>query len=223
VSDFWGRVLIGNKSVARSITEKDRPILNYLQDIKLELHADGFGFTLNFDWEVNHYFDHTTLTKSFFMSRPNVIEKCVGTEITWKQGCDPTHVKKTKKKNKKKVTVHEKIPSFFDIFQTLNFNKEEEAEKEAKEDDSEDGDDTAQKMDEDMDLGNEIKDNIIPLALEIYLGVVEIGESDDEEDDEDDDDMDDMPKMPIGLKMPKGMGGGKGGKGGKGPKPEDCK
>jgi len=116
VSDFWGRVLIGNKSIARQITEKDRPILNYLMDIKLKLHDDDFGFSLTFDWEQNHYFTETVLTKSYFMSRPNVIEKCIGTEISWKAGCDPTHIKKTKKKNKKKVTVHEKVDSWFDLF-----------------------------------------------------------------------------------------------------------
>lgn len=98
VNDFWGRVLIGNKTIARQVSEKDRPILNYLQDIKLDLHDDDFGFKLTFEWEKNHYFDQTVLTKAYFMSRPNVIEKCVGTEITWKQGCDPTHIKKTKKK-----------------------------------------------------------------------------------------------------------------------------
>jgi len=79
-------------------------------------------------------------------------------------------------------------------------------------------------MDEDMDLGNEIKDNIIPLALEIYLGVVDVGDSDEDEDDDSDMDEDDMPKLPKGMKLPKGLkAGGKGGKGGKGPKPEDCK
>lgn len=61
-------------------------------------------------------------------------------------------------------------------------------------------------MDEDLDLGTEIKDNVIPLALELYLGIVEL-DSDDE--DEDDDSDGDMPKMPKG---------GKGGKKGK----EDC-
>ncbi len=44
-------------------------------------------------------------------------------------------------------------------------------------------------MDEDFDLGNEFKDQLIPLALEYYLEVIE---DDDEEgdDDEDDDDND---------------------------------
>lgn len=62
-------------------------------------------------------------------------------------------------------------------------------------------------MDEDLDLGTEIKDNVIPLVLELYLGIVELdSDGDDDEDDSDED----MPKMPKG---------GKGGKKGK----EDCK
>ena len=41
--------------------------------------------------------------------------------------------------------------------------------------------DVAELMDEDFDLGNEFKDQLIPLALEYYLEVIE-------EDEEDDDD-----------------------------------
>jgi hypothetical protein len=62
-------------------------------------------------------------------------------------------------------------------------------------------------MDEDLDLGTEIKDNVLPLILELYLGIVELGDSEDEGDDDDSDD--DAPK-------PKGAKGGKKGK-------EDCK
>ena len=42
-------------------------------------------------------------------------------------------------------------------------------------------------MDEDFDLGNDFKDDLIPLALEYYLGVIE-QESEDDDDDGDDDD-----------------------------------
>ena len=85
--------------------------------------------------------------------------------------------------------------------------------------DDEEEDEQAEKMDDDMELGNEIKDNIIPLALEIYLGVVELGESEDEDGDDDDDDDDDMPKMPKGMKLPKNFKPGAKGA----PNPEDCK
>lgn len=46
--------------------------------------------------------------------------------------------------------------------------------------------DVAELMDEDYDLGNEFKDQLIPLALEYYLEVIE--EDEEDEDDEDDDD-----------------------------------
>jgi hypothetical protein len=48
------------------------------------LHEEDFGFTLTFEFEENQYFEGTVLTKKFEMSKPNVIEKCTGTEIKWK-------------------------------------------------------------------------------------------------------------------------------------------
>lgn len=127
--------MCANKSVERSISDRDKPILAYLQDVQLDLHENDFGFTLTFEFENNQYFEGNVLTKKYEMSKPNVIEKCVGTEIKWKQGCDPTHIKKTKKKNKKKVTVNQKVKSFFDLFQTIDI---EDKEKEG-EDDEEEG------------------------------------------------------------------------------------
>ena len=53
-------------------------------------------------------------------------------------------------------------------------------------------------MDHDFDMGNDIKDDIIPLALEYYLGVVQQEEDDDDDDSDgdgpDDDSDDDKPK-----------------------------
>jgi len=50
-------------------------------------------------------------------------------------------------------------------------------------------------MDQDFELGNTIKDDLIPLALEYYLGVIEQPDSEDEDDEEgDDDDSDEAPK-----------------------------
>jgi len=64
------------------------------------------------------------MTKKYVMSKPNVIEKCIGCDIKWKQGCDPTHVKKTKKKKGKKVTTNQKVKSFFDLFSTIDMEEE---------------------------------------------------------------------------------------------------
>lgn len=51
VTDMWNRALNANKSVAREITDRDRPIIGYLQNIKLDLHENDFGFTLIFEFE----------------------------------------------------------------------------------------------------------------------------------------------------------------------------
>ena len=83
VAGFWLRSMVGNKTIASQITEKDRPILAYLEDVKMELHAKGQGYTLTFVFEKNGYFTDTVITKTFVMSKSNVIEKSVGTEITW--------------------------------------------------------------------------------------------------------------------------------------------
>jgi len=50
---MWARALKANKSVERKISDKDAPILGYLQDIQLELHENDFGFTLTFEFEEN--------------------------------------------------------------------------------------------------------------------------------------------------------------------------
>jgi len=72
------------------------------------------------------------------MCRQNVIEKCEGCEIGWKQGRDVTkkNVKKkskNKKAEKKTVTKVVELESFFNFFKTLTMPNEQELEALAKE------------------------------------------------------------------------------------------
>ena len=71
-------------------------------------------------------------------------------------------------------------------------------------------------MDHDFDMGNDIKDDIVPLALEYYLGVIQKEDDDDDDDDGDDDDDDDDEKPKKSKKVAKGGGP-------KGPNGEECK
>ena len=67
----------------------------------------------------------------------------------------------------------------------------------AKDEDDEEGageKDVTELMDEDFDLGNEFKDQLIPLALEYYLEVIEEDEDDECDDDECEDDECHKPK-----------------------------
>lgn len=175
--------------------EKDRAILNYLIDIRLELHEHDNGYTLIFDFEPNSYFSNTTLTKKYHMSSHNIIEKCEGCEIKWTAGSDPTKMKKKKKQKKggKKtnVTVTVKCDSFFNFFETIDANDEEQP-KDEKDSDEEHAHGFGEKMDADLELGNCFKDDLIPLALEYYLGVIE-QEDDDDYGDEDEEDEKEKP------------------------------
>ena len=159
------------------------------------------------------------------MSKPNVVEKCVGSNIAWAAGTDPTKEKKKKKKkvNGKTKTVTEtvKCDSFFNFFETVEAANMGEPKPEGEDDDSEEEnkDEIGEQMDHHFDMGNDIKDDIVPLALEYFLGVIEKDEDDDDEDGEGDDDSDEEEKpkkKPKKAAMPMGAPG-------KGPNGEECK
>ena len=189
VYGFCLRAMLNHSSVGRLIQEKDRLILMHLTDVQCNLHTEGFGFDLLFAFEKNDYFTNEVLKKSFVMTRQNVIEKCDGTEIAWRDGKDVTK-KKIKKKSKNKkaggsktVTKTVEQESFFNFFKTITMPAEEElANKTPGAEGDEEEKDVGELMDIDFELGNEFKDQLIPLALEYYLEVIE------EEDEEGDDD-----------------------------------
>ena len=204
VSGFFLRAMLAHSNLQHEISEKDRSILAYLEDIKLELHEKGFGFNLTFVFEPNSYFAGTELRKQFVMARPNVVEKCIGTNIAWAQGCDPTKEKKKKKVKSggktKTVTTTVKAESFFNFFETVEAAEGPKKPQAGADDDSDDEENKiGQQMDHDFDMGNDIKDDLIPLALEYYLGVIEKEEEGDDDDD-DGDDSDDDPKPKKGGK-----------------------
>lgn len=95
-----------NHSIGATISEKDRPILGYLSDIKLDLHPQyiGDGYTLTFVFAPNSYFQGTELKKEFKISNDGDLQSTQGTEIFWQPGCNPTVASKKKKKKGKKVT-----------------------------------------------------------------------------------------------------------------------
>lgn len=164
----------------------------------LDQHDFDYGFDLVFKFEKNSYFNNTELKKSFFMKQQQSIEKATGTEIEWKDAsCDVTKTKKKKGKGKKKSTVTVKCDSFFNFFQSHEEDPSE-ADKDEDEEDEMDEDSPNAMLQRDLELGTSIRDDIVPLALEFYLGVIEQQDSDDDEDFEDDqdddDDEDDKPK-----------------------------
>jgi nucleosome assembly protein 1-like 1 len=96
----------------------------HLIDITYQLHEVGFGFDLVFRFEKNDYFTNEELKKTFVMTKQNVIEKCEGSVVTWKDGKDITKKKVKKKKGKKPVTKVVDCESFFNFFKTITLDSE---------------------------------------------------------------------------------------------------
>lgn len=139
VSDFWTRCFL-NHSLGETVTEKDRPILGYLQNIELNLHSKGNGFDLKFTFAPNSYFNETVITKTMNMQDKGILDSTTSTQITWKDGCNPTIKKQKKKKKGKKVTVESECDSFFNIFKNLKESDEDNSEsKKPSENEDEDG------------------------------------------------------------------------------------
>lgn len=147
------------------------------------------------------------------MKSKGMVDKMESTKIDWNDGCDPTKKKVQKKKKGKKVKMEVKQESFFNFFT----DEPEEKEKgEGKEDEDEFEDPEDALKDEHGEMAEWFKDDLVPLALEYYLGVIE-ADADDEDDEfggDDDSDDDGAPKKKAGKK-----GKGKGGM----PDEKDCK
>ena len=188
VSDFWVKALL-NHPLGGMITEKDRPILGYLLDISLELHEEkGEGYDLIFTFAENNYFEGTVIRKELHMKNKGILDKTVSTELKWKDNASNPTLKKQKKKRKgKKVTVEVKADSFFNIFDEIDSSKQE-TKKPSDEDEEDDAEEEMQmKLQTDLDNADQIRDDLVPLALEYYLGVIEKEDQDDSDDEGSDD------------------------------------
>ncbi len=129
------------------------------------------------------------------MKQQHSVDRTVGSTISWTAGSDVTKTKKKKGKGKKKVNVTVKCESFFNFFETIEPSQDSVAKPN---DDSEEDEENPEmvQLEDDFDLGTTIRDDLVPLALEYYLGVIEQGDgdSDDEDMEDDDSDEDEKPK-----------------------------
>ena len=183
ISDFWMKAMI-NHNCGAMITEKDRPILGYLSNIELNLHKEGHGYDLIFTFLENSYFKETSVTKSIFMKDAGICDKTTCTPIEWKDACNPCIKKQKKKKGGKKVNVETKVASFFNFFESVDPEDDKWRNKKPSENEEEE-EDVDNRLQDELELSDIYKDDLVPLALEYYLGVIEkeeVGEDDDDSD-----------------------------------------
>ncbi|CAD0089804.1 unnamed protein product [Aureobasidium vineae] len=173
IPEFWLSAM-KNSSLAETITDRDEGALKFLTDIRME-YLDRPGFRLIFEFAENEFFTNKTISKTYFYQEENgyggdfIYDHAEGDKIEWQSGKDLT-VRVESKKQRNKSTCA---------------------------DDEDVEDDIEAKLELDYQLGEDIKEKLIPRAIDWFTGEAlqfEQGFEDFDEDefeDEDDEDEED--------------------------------
>jgi len=200
IPEFWLSAMKNSISLAEMITDRDEEALRSLTDIRME-YLDKPGFRLIFEFADNEFFTNKIITKTYFYQTENgyggdfIYDHAEGDKIEWKENRDLTvrvESKKQRNKNTKQTRIVKKtVPteSFFNFFSPPKPPKPEEEEEE------DDGaSDIEERLELDYQLGEDIKEKLIPRAIDWFTGEAlafeELDDFEDEdgyEDEEDDD------------------------------------
>ncbi|KAH8664324.1 hypothetical protein BX600DRAFT_436878 [Xylariales sp. PMI_506] len=201
IPEFWLSAMKNQISLAEMITDRDEAALKHLVDIRME-YLDKPGFRLIFDFAENEFFTNKTITKTYFYQNESgyggdfIYDHAEGDKIDWKEGQDLTvriESKKQRNKNTKQTRIVKKtVPteSFFNFFSPP---------KAPTDDDEDAASDIEERLELDYQLGEDIKEKLIPRAIDWFTGEAlafeELEEFDenefDEDEDEDEDDFSD--------------------------------
>jgi len=192
IPEFWLTSMRNVISLSEMITARDEEALKFLTDIRMS-YLDKPGFRLTFSFAPNEFFSNQTLTKTYYYQEEAgyggdfVYDHADGDSISWKDGKDLTvryETKKQRNKNTKQTRIVKKtvpVESFFNFFKPPTVPEDDDA------------DDVASDIDErlelDYQIGEDIKEKLIPRAVDWFTGAAlayeELDESMDGEDFED--------------------------------------
>lgn len=180
---FWLGCLSSTYNFNDSIEAHDRPILKHLKDIRLSNGEkdEFFTYTIEFVFDENPHFTNKVLTKTYYLTKePNQedpfsfegfeVVKSEGCEINWNPGRDITFKTVTvKQKNKVDGRLREKekkleCDSFFHFF------KPPQEPKEGEENDDDVAEELGALMAVDFEIGEALRQSIIPRAALYYTG-----------------------------------------------------
>lgn len=206
IPEFWLSAMKNQITLAEMITDRDEAALKHLVDVRME-YLDKPGFRLIFEFAPNEFFSNKTVTKTYYYQNESgyggdfIYDHAEGDKIEWLPGKDLTvrvEAKKQRNKNTKQTRIVKKsVPteSFFNFFSPPKAPADEG------EDDEEDdaASDIEERLELDYQLGEDIKEKLIPRAVDWFTGEAlayeELDEDDldgedfDDDDDEDDDDL----------------------------------
>lgn len=155
IPEFWLKAFLNHDMMADLLDEEDQEAFKFLK----ELHVEDFedvksGFKISFTFDTNPYFKNKTLSKTFQYNEDGELN-VVPTKVEWKEGKDLTKRVKAKAEGNKRSS--DESESFFNWF-----NDE----------------------DQDLELGEIIKEDLWPNPGKYYHGIVDDDEEGEEFDEE---------------------------------------
>lgn len=205
IPEFWLTAMKNSITLAETITDRDEAALKHLVDIRME-YLEKPGFKLIFEFSENEFFTNKEITKTYYYQEESgyggdfIYDHAEGDKIDWKAGKDLTvrvESKKQRNKNTKQTRVVKRtVPteSFFNFFTPPKPPTEEDEMDDA-------SSDIEERLELDYQLGEDIKEKLIPRAVDWYTGEalqfeeldddLDGGDYDDDEDDYSDEDHDD--------------------------------
>ncbi|KII83897.1 hypothetical protein PLICRDRAFT_32622 [Plicaturopsis crispa FD-325 SS-3] len=243
IPEFWLTALRNHIGLSEIITERDAEALKSLLDIKLSYLPSSDpkpGFKITFTFAPNDYFENEVLEKTYVYqeevgySGDFVYDRGIGTEIKWKEDKDLTkefEIKKQRNKNTNRTRLVRKAhptESFFNFFSPPVPPEEDAVEN--GDIDEEELEEIEEKLELDYQIGEDLKEKIIPRAVDYFTGKAldyevmdddedDFEDLDDEDEDEFDEDSDSEADVPARRRAPpKGRRGAAGNT-----NPEECK
>jgi len=237
IPEFWLTALRNHIGLGEIITERDAAALKHLIDVRIEHinvedadekqeNADEKqckqGYKIIFEFSPNDFFENKILEKSYFYGQEVdytgefVYDHATGITIQWKEDKDLTkefEIKKQRNKNTNRTRLVRKakaVDSFFNFFSPPTHASDDVETEEDLE--------LEEKINIDYTIGEDLKEKIIPRAVDYFTGkALEYEVVDDEEFDDDDDIDQDLDSSGSGSEQDSesdsyvpGRGGGRG-------------
>jgi len=194
IPNFWLTIFKNTEILAEMLQVHDEPIMSSLRDIRVSFPEGNMAFVLEFEFAENEFFEEKVLTKTYHMkSEPDELDPVAfdgpeiigsaGCTITWHKGKNVTQKivkKKQRMKGKGQTRVIQKTikeDSFFNFFSPPLMPEEEESV----------DDELEALLTTDFEIGQYIRERIIPKAIWYFTNEVTDMESDLEADESDDD------------------------------------
>ncbi|EDR06222.1 nucleosome assembly protein [Laccaria bicolor S238N-H82] len=204
IPHFWLTALRNHIALSELITDRDVEALKHLVDVQLAYLDDKAGkpgFKILFIFSANDFFENDVLEKTYLYqeevgySGDFVYDRAIGSEIRWKEDKDLTkefEIKKQRNKNTNRTRLVRKAKpteSFFNFFTPPIPPSEEAIENGDFED--EELEEIEEKLEVDYQIGEDIKEKIIPRAIDFFTGKALEYEGLDDDDDDAFEDLDD--------------------------------